>query len=215
MQRLKLNHVSKRGHWWYMYKCQGTGSCMVLVNCLLPYQQTNAYLLPRFEINYNEIAMKILKKIFQEYAFKNIVCTHDAIMTCKHKSAHYNDVIMTMMASQITSLTVVYSPVYSDANQRKHQSSASLAFVWGIHQDQWIPPHKGPVTWKMFPFDDVIMITVPLLINLEGGIYRLLVASLYKLLVLQSFDIFFLLLVWTDSWVTSDLRYQYVNVMPV
>ena len=37
---------------------------------------------------------------------------------------------MTMMASQITSLTVVYSTVYSDADQRKHQSSASLAFVW-------------------------------------------------------------------------------------
>ena len=41
------------------------------------------------------------------------------------------DVIMTTIASQITSLTVVYSTVYSDADQRKHQSSASLAFVWG------------------------------------------------------------------------------------
>ena len=44
---------------------------------------------------------------------------------------HYIDVIMTTMASQITSLAVVYSTVYSDADQRKHQSSASLAFVWG------------------------------------------------------------------------------------
>ena len=42
------------------------------------------------------------------------------------------------MASQITSLTVVYSIVYSGADQRKHQSSASLAFVWGIHRDRWI-----------------------------------------------------------------------------
>ena len=42
---------------------------------------------------------------------------------------HYDDVIMTMLASQITSLTVVYSIVYSGVNQRKHQSSASLAFV--------------------------------------------------------------------------------------
>ena len=49
---------------------------------------------------------------------------------------HYTDVIMIMMASQITSLTVVYSTVYSDADQRKHQSSASLAFVWGIHRDR-------------------------------------------------------------------------------
>ena len=49
---------------------------------------------------------------------------------------HYIDVIMTTMASQITSLTVVYSTIYSDADQRKHQSSASLAFVWGIHRDR-------------------------------------------------------------------------------
>ena len=62
---------------------------------------------------------------------------------------HYNDVIMSSKASQITSLTIVYSTVYSDADQRKHQSSASLAFVQGIH--------KWPVMWKMFPFDDVIM----------------------------------------------------------
>ena len=61
------------------------------------------------------------------------------------------------MASQITSLTIVYSTVYSDADQRKHQSSAQLAFVWGIHRGSVNSPHKGPVTRKMFPFDDVIM----------------------------------------------------------
>ena len=46
---------------------------------------------------------------------------------------------------------------YSDADQRKHQSSASLAFVWGIHRGSVNSPHKWPVTRKMFPFDDVIM----------------------------------------------------------
>ena len=46
-------------------------------------------------------------------------------------STHYNDVIMGMMASQITSLTIVYSTVYSDTDQRKHQSSASLAICAG------------------------------------------------------------------------------------
>ena len=68
------------------------------------------------------------------------------------------------MASQITSLTVVYSIVYSDADQGKHPSSASLASVRGIHRDRWITstapvnsPHKGPVTRKMLPFDDLIM----------------------------------------------------------
>ena len=40
---------------------------------------------------------------------------------------------------------------------RKHQSSASLAFVWGIHRGPVNSPHKWPVTRKMFPFDDVIM----------------------------------------------------------
>ena len=64
---------------------------------------------------------------------------------------------MGAMASQITSLTIVYSTVYSDADQRKRQSSASLAFVWGIHQGPVNSPHKWPVTRKMFPFDDVIM----------------------------------------------------------
>ena len=70
----------------------------------------------------------------------------------------YNDVIMGTMASQITSLTIVYSTVYSGTDQRKHQSSASLAFVRGIHRSPVNSTHKGPVTRKMFPFDDVIMI---------------------------------------------------------
>ena len=71
---------------------------------------------------------------------------------------HYSVVIMSTMASQITSLTVVYSTVYSGADQRKHQSSVSLAFVRGIHQWPVNSLHKGPVTRKMSPFDDVIMI---------------------------------------------------------
>ena len=73
---------------------------------------------------------------------------------------HYDDVIMGSIASQITSLTIVYSIVYSDADQRKHQSSASLAFVWGIHRGPVNSPHKWQVTRKMFPFDYVIMTEV-------------------------------------------------------
>ena len=56
---------------------------------------------------------------------------------------HYDDVTMSLMASQITSLTIVYSTVYSGADQRKLQSSASLAIVRGIHRDRWIPRTKG------------------------------------------------------------------------
>ena len=65
-----------------------------------------------------------------------------------------------VIASQITSLAIVYSTIYSGADQRKHQSSASpasLAFVRGIHRGPVNSPHKWPVTRKMFPFDDVIM----------------------------------------------------------
>ena len=71
--------------------------------------------------------------------------------------AHYSDVIMGYMASQITSLTIVKWTVYSGGDQRKHQSSASLAFVRGIHRWPVSSPHKWPATRRMFPFDDVIM----------------------------------------------------------
>ena len=64
---------------------------------------------------------------------------------------------MGAMASQITSLTIVYSTVYSGADQRKHQSSMSLVFVRGIHRWPVNSPHKWPVARKMSPFDDVIM----------------------------------------------------------
>ena len=64
---------------------------------------------------------------------------------------------MGVVAYRITSLTIVYSNVYSEADKRKHQSSASLAFVRGIRRGPVTSPHKGSVTRKMFPFDDVIM----------------------------------------------------------
>ena len=91
---------------------------------------------------------------------------------------------MSLMASQITSPTSVYSTIDSGADQIKHQSSASLAFVWGIHRGPVNSPHKWPVTRKMFPFDDVIMIdsgndyssvrlqdiTEPVLIHCQSGV---------------------------------------------
>ena len=70
---------------------------------------------------------------------------------------HYSDVIMGAMVSQITGVSIVYPTVCSGADQRKHQSSESLAFVRAIHRRPLNSPHKWPVTRKMFPFDDVIM----------------------------------------------------------
>ena len=63
---------------------------------------------------------------------------------------------MSTMSSQITGVSIVCSMVCSGADQRKHQSSASLAFVRGIHRRPVDSPHKGPVTGKMYRFDDVI-----------------------------------------------------------
>ena len=77
--------------------------------------------------------------------------------TLEELCTHYTDVIMGAIASQITSFTIVYSTVYSGADQRKHQSSASLAFVRGIHRKPVNSLHKWPVTRKMFPFYDVVM----------------------------------------------------------
>ena len=64
---------------------------------------------------------------------------------------------MGAMPSQIIRFTTVYSSVYSGADQRNHQSSASLAFVWGIHRWPVNSPHKWPVTRKNFSVDDVVL----------------------------------------------------------
>ena len=97
-------------------------------------------------------------------------------------SSHYSDVIMGTMASQITSLTIVYSSVYSGADQGKQHSSAPLAFVRGNH---WWPVnslHKWPVIRKMFPFEDVIM-----LLNIQEESYELLLKCRLICLLCRSF----------------------------
>ena len=69
---------------------------------------------------------------------------------CKFFQNHLNDVILSAMASQITGVSTVYSTVCSAADQRKHQRSASLAFVRGTRRWPVNSPHKGPVTRKIF-----------------------------------------------------------------
>ena len=76
---------------------------------------------------------------------------------------------MSTMASQIASLMIVYSTVSSGTDGRKHHISASLAFVRGIHRWPVNFPHKGPVTRKMFPFDDIIMNTLKLSAPTNGS----------------------------------------------
>ena len=98
----------------------------------------------------NHIPIMVLSRLVENYTGNGLlrVLLHGGIITW-----HYGDVIMGAIASQIISLTIDYSTVHSDADQRKHQSSASLAFVRRIHLNS---PHKWLVTRKMFPFDDVI-----------------------------------------------------------
>ena len=88
-----------------------------------------------------------------------------------HAILHYIDVIMTTVASQITSLTVVYSIVYSEPDQRKHQSSASLAIVRGIHRDRWIPRTKGQLRGKCFQIYYVIMCFCCVLLLFGTGMF--------------------------------------------
>ena len=131
MLGLKLNHVSKRGHWEK----------------------------PLFSLWVRTLCMTTQTASASNGITKNIcllcICH---IISCR--GGHYNNVIVNAMASQIASLTIVYSTVYSGADKKKHQSSTSLAFVRGIPRWPVNSPHKGPVMRKMFPFDDIIKIYV-------------------------------------------------------
>ena len=118
-----------------MIQCN-TIVCAGIILCMQPTNETSSL------IGFDVYFMLVLTKPWRLY----------------RPVIHYGDVIMDTMASQITSLTIVYSTVYSGADQRKHQSSALLAFVRGIHRGSVNSPHKWPVTRKMFPFDDVIML---------------------------------------------------------
>ena len=93
-------------------------------------------------------------RMIENLMLSNSTLMRDNQIIGSHQTSklHYNDVIKGKIASQIISLAIVYSTVYSDADQRKHQSSAPLAFVRGIAK--W---HKWPVTREIFPFVDVIM----------------------------------------------------------
>ena len=92
------------------------------------------------------------------------VAVHEQLLTSGGRipgdTGHYNDFIMAAISSKITGLTIVFSTVHSGADQTKHQSSALLAFVRGIYRGPVNSPHEWPVSRKMFPIDDVIMVPV-------------------------------------------------------
>ena len=97
-----------------------------------------------------KVSCPIYTERISHVAFSNKILT-------QFPQRHSSDVLISAMASQITGVSTVCSIVYSCVNQRKHQSSASLAYVRGIHRWTAVSPHKGLITRKMFPFDDVTM----------------------------------------------------------
>ena len=96
------------------------------------------------------VSQFLQSSVFGQYELANDIGVHVVRARCWWTFSHYGDVKMGTMASQITSLAIVYSTVCSGADQRKHQSTASLAFVRGIHRGPVNSPHKWPATRKCF-----------------------------------------------------------------
>ena len=135
-----------------------------------------------------QLAILIRSTILVIYKFRENILESsrnisETSTTWRALQMNFRGVPMGAKTSQITSLTIVYSIFYSNADQSKHQSSASLAFVWGIHRG----PHKWPVTRKMFPFGGVIM-------KFAGSVFR--VADLQHELCQKSDDV-------SASWMRS------------
>ena len=129
---------------------------------------SNAYMVQWYWHNYHLEQYNISDKIhinparYQPYPKPKYISFNSGFRgdnsgTCNRPACHYSDVIMIAMTSQITGVPIVYSTVCSGTNQRKHQSSASLAFVMRIHRWLVNSSHKGPVKRKMLPFDEVVM----------------------------------------------------------
>ena len=92
---------------------------------------------------YSMCVFQFMRKYHKIYIYIYVIITGARFTSLPSIKSHYGDVIMSAMASEITNITFVYLIVYSGANQRKHQSSASLAFVRGIHRWPVNSPHKG------------------------------------------------------------------------
>ena len=95
----------------------------------------------------------LIRATLASHCFRTLlICMPEGRVDCTLQWRH-----MGAMASQVTSLTIVYFTDYSGKDQRKYQSSAALVIVRGIQRWPVNSPHKWPVTQKMFPFDDVLM----------------------------------------------------------
>ena len=138
----------------FPHKSQWRGALVFSLTCAWTNGWVNnryAGGLGRHRTHYDVTVMMLQCPIFKVKAILYKITTHlNVIQSTLNQVifienlmwAHYDDVIIGAIASQITSLTIVYSTVYSNADQRKHQSSASVAFVRGIHRSPVNSPHK-------------------------------------------------------------------------
>ena len=107
------------------------------------------------KVIYFQIIMALSVTEQHQYLAQQIISSTEGIQgtdtqtQCRFFLTNYSDVLTGAMASPITGASSVYSTVCSGANQRKNQSSVSLAFVRGFHLWQVKTPHKGPVTHVM------------------------------------------------------------------
>ena len=129
----------------FSYSLSQVGTICLILIC------RQSYSLPIYKLLYLTYLLYI-PIIYTQYIFSH------GWYENQFRRLQYGNVKRGAMASQITGVSIVYSIACSGADQRKHQSSASMAFVKGIHWSPVNSPHKGPVTRKMFPFDDVIML---------------------------------------------------------
>ena len=116
-----------------------------------------SYLLSRYATNNylsNWLYFSMVLSISVNMLLKFIVprCSNFICVWYSSDENRYSDVLIGAMVSQITSISIVYSTVYSGVDQRKYQSSASTASRWLVNS-----PHKGPVSRKILPFDDLII----------------------------------------------------------
>ena len=123
---------------------------------------------------------------------------------------------MGAMASQITSLTIVYSTVYLGTDERKHRSFASLAFVRRISRWPVNSPHTGPVTRKMFPFDDVIMNMNDIITHPEWTRELLRFSRCHAIsFVNMTVHLPCFILVWGIPWIYKYFTSQHYNIVTV
>ena len=146
----------------FIFTCVITGATDEHQLCVPNHRQPECFFKTLFGLTNNELIC-ITIFFFGRNHLWPVECYTDRripLIKCQKRRIrfhHYKDVVMGTVASQITSVSIVCQKVCSGADQRKHQTSASLAYGRAIRRWPVDSTHKGPVTRKMLPFDDVIM----------------------------------------------------------